>query len=69
LSVNILVTEVYNWMAENSYKYGFILRYPADKTDITGISYEPWHYRFVGLKAAKEIYDQKICLEEYLVKY
>lgn len=65
-SVNILVTEVYNWLAENSYKYGFILRYPADKTDITGISYEPWHYRFVGLKAAKEIYDQRICLEEYL---
>lgn len=66
MSVNILVTEVYNWLAENSYKYGFILRYPADKTDITGISYEPWHYRFVGLKAAKEIYDQRICLEEYL---
>ena len=58
--------EVYNWLAENSYKYGFILRYPADKTDITGISYEPWHYRFVGLKAAKEIYEQRICLEEYL---
>lgn len=54
------------WLLENSYKYGFILRYPKDKTDITGISYEPWHYRYVGKEAAKEIFDKKISLEEYL---
>lgn len=54
------------WLMENSYKYGFILRYPKDKTDITGIAYEPWHYRYVGKEAAKEIYEKGICLEEYL---
>lgn len=57
---------VYVWLAENSYKYGFIQRYPADKADITGIEYEPWHYRYVGKEAAEEIYTQGICLEEYL---
>ncbi len=60
--------EVYDWLAENAYKYGFILRYPADKVDITGIDYEPWHYRYVGKDAAKEIYESKECLEEYLNK-
>lgn len=54
------------WLHENSYKYGFVLRYPVDKSDITGIIYEPWHYRYVGKKAAKEIYDEGITLEEYL---
>ena len=46
--------------------YGFILRYPTDKSDLTGIGYEPWHYRYVGEEAAKEIMEQGICLEEYL---
>lgn len=54
------------WLMENSYKYGFILRYPSDKSDLTGIYFEPWHYRYVGKKAAKEIYQSGICLEEYL---
>lgn len=58
--------EVYNWLAENAYKYGFIKRYPSDKTDITGVINEPWHYRYVGKEAAKEIYSQGICLEEYI---
>lgn len=58
--------EVYAWLAEHAWEYGFILRYPADKTEITGISYEPWHYRYVGPDEAKEIYDKQICLEEYL---
>jgi D-alanyl-D-alanine carboxypeptidase len=58
--------EVYEWLHKNSYKYGFILRYPSDKTDITGTIYEPWHYRYVGVDAATEIYTQGICLEEYL---
>ncbi len=61
-------TPTQKWLLENSWKYGFILRYPKDKTDITKISYEPWHYRYVGKKAAKEIFDAKICLEEYLKK-
>ena len=58
--------EVYAWLNENSWRYGFIQRYPLDKTDITGISYEPWHYRYVGEQAAREIYERGICLEEYL---
>ena len=57
--------KVYEWLAENAYKYGFILRYPAGKQEITGTSYEPWHYRYVGVEAAREIYEQGICLEEY----
>ena len=57
--------EVYTWLAENAYKYGFILRYPMGKQEITGTSYEPWHYRYVGVEAAKEIYERQICLEEY----
>ena len=57
--------EVYAWLAENAHKYGFILRYPQGKVSITGISYEPWHYRYVGAEAAKEIYEQGICLEQY----
>lgn len=58
--------EVYNWLAENAHKYGFIKRYPSDKTDITGIINEPWHYRYVGKEAAQKIYSQGICLEEYI---
>ena len=57
--------EVYAWLAENAYKYGFILRYPLGKQEITGTSYEPWHYRYVGEEAALEIYEQGKCLEEY----
>ena len=57
---------VYAWLAENAHEYGFILRYPEGKEDLTGISFEPWHYRYVGMEAAQEIYAQGICLEEYL---
>lgn len=46
-------------------EYGFILRYPVEKSDLTGIGYEPWHYRYVGVEAAKEISERGICLEEY----
>lgn len=56
---------VYPWLAENAWQYGFILRYPEGKTDITGITYEPWHYRYVGKEAAKEIHSRGITLEEY----
>ncbi|MCR5518497.1 MAG: M15 family metallopeptidase [Lachnospiraceae bacterium] len=61
-------TPVQQWLMANSYKYGFILRYPKDKVDVTGIMYEPWHYRYVGKEAAKEIYEKKITLEEYLTE-
>ena len=54
------------WLMENSWKYGFILRYPSEKSDITGIGYEPWHYRYVGKAAAADIYRTGVCLEEYL---
>ncbi len=58
--------DLYIWLQQNSWRYGFIQRYPEDKTDITGISHEPWHYRYVGKEAAKEIYESGLCLEEYL---
>lgn len=58
--------DVYSWLAENAHKYGFIKRYPSDKTDITGVINEPWHYRYVGTEAALEIYSQGMCLEEYI---
>lgn len=54
------------WLMKNAHRYGFILRYPQDKTACTGIAYEPWHYRYVGREAAGEIYTRKECLEEYL---
>ena len=54
------------WLAEHCWEYGFILRYPPDKADVTGIIYEPWHYRYVGKEAAKEITEQGLTLEEYL---
>lgn len=59
-------TAVFRWLSENAYKFGFILRYPEDKVDITGYTYEPWHYRFVGRTAATEIYSSGLCFEEYL---
>lgn len=57
---------VYSWLADNSYKYGFIYRYPPDKKDITGVINEPWHYRYVGKEAAAEISLSGLCLEEYI---
>lgn len=54
------------WLMEHSWEYGFILRYPNSKTEITGIIYEPWHYRYVGLELAAEIHESGLCLEEYL---
>lgn len=54
------------WLLEHCWEYGFILRYPAGKTDITGVEYEPWHYRYVGVSAAMDMRDSGQCLEEYL---
>lgn len=60
---------VWDWLDENSWKYGFIRRYPEDKSSITGISNEQWHFRYVGDKAAKVMHEENLCLEEYLEKY
>lgn len=59
-------TDDQKWLMEHCYEYGFILRYPKDKLEDTGIIYEPWHYRYVGVEAALEIRDQGVTLEEYL---
>ena len=60
---------VYQWLDENAYKYGFVKRYPEDKTDITSINNEPWHYRYVGKDAARTMKQENLCLEEYPIKY
>lgn len=59
-------TKAYKWLVENCYKYGFIIRYPKGKESITGYNYEPWHLRYVGIKAAVEISQKHLTLEEYL---
>ena len=59
-------TPTQKWLMANSWRYGFIHRYPNSKSDITGIIYEPWHYRYVGKDAAQEIFNKGITLEEYL---
>ena len=59
-------TEAFTWLKANAWKYGFILRYPEDKTAITGYSYESWHYRFVGLEVASIMHQTGLCYEEYL---
>ena len=59
-------TPAYAWLIEHCADYGFILRFPEGKEDITGVIYEPWHYRYVGREAAQEITARGICLEEYL---
>ena len=59
-------TDAGQWLLQNSYRFGFILRYPENKTDITGYCYEPWHYRFVGREAATEITLRGLTLEEFL---
>lgn len=61
-------TAVQQWLMAHCWEYGFILRYPTEKSHITGIMYEPWHYRYVGREAAAEIYEKDVCLEEYLGK-
>ncbi len=59
-------TEAGKWLAANAHRFGFILRYPADKVEITGYMYEPWHFRFVGLEHATAIYESGMSLEEYM---
>ena len=59
-------TPVQKWLQAHSWEYGFIMRYPSNKSEITGIIYEPWHYRYVGQEVAQSIFEQELCLEEYL---
>lgn len=66
VDINGATYDLYLWLQENSYKYGFIFRYPGHKTALTGVAEEVWHYRYVGAEAAAEIYEQGICLEEYV---
>ena len=61
--------EAYKWLSENSYRFGFIVRYPSGKSHITGISYEPWHFRYVGKSHARNMYESGQCLEEYLQQF
>lgn len=65
-SADFVSTKEFSWLTEHAHEYGFILRYPENKTDITGVMYEPWHWRYVGEKAAKEMKTSGQCLEEYL---
>jgi len=70
-TINFELDEVFDstpegiWLAENSYKEGFIIRYPKDKVDITGYEYEPWHIRYVGKVLADFLYENSLSLEEY----
>ena len=66
LSTSFENTAQFRWLMENAENYGFILRYPSDKTNETGIMYEPWHFRYVGVEHAKEINRLGLCLEEYI---
>lgn len=59
-------TEAFRWLSEHAQEYGFILRFPRGKESLTGVIYEPWHYRYVGVSHAENIKERKICLEEYL---
>lgn len=62
-------TKEYKWLITNSFKYGFILRYPKDKTYITGYKYEPWHFRYIGIEDATKLTEYNLTFEEYLFKY
>ena len=62
-------SEAFKWLQDNSYKYGFILRYPKDKESITGYSYEAWHYRFLGKELAKKVYESGLTFDEYYAYY
>ena len=62
------LTKEFNWISKNAYKFGFILRYPKEKENITGYKYEPWHYRYIGKRLAKKLFFNNITLEEYYKK-
>ena len=62
-------TPVQQWLMAHCADYGFIVRYPKDKEDVTGIMYEPWHFRYVGKDAAEYIMEHGLCLEEFVALY
>lgn len=64
-----LTDDNYKWLEDNSYKYGFIIRFPEDKVDVTGYQFENWHIRYVGIELATKIHDSGLCLEEYYDMY
>ncbi len=66
VSAGFADTKEYAWLVKNAHTFGFVLRYPQDKTDITGMIYQPWHWRYVGVESATEMKSRNLCLEEYL---
>lgn len=66
---NFEETDAFKWLSSNAYKYGFILRYPKGKEDITGYEYESWHYRYVGVEVATQIFEEDITFDEYYAYY
>ena len=62
-------TKEFAWLSDHAHEYGFIMRYPKDKQDITAVIYEPWHYRYVGVENAKKIKESGLCLEEFIELY
>lgn len=69
LNYDFADTEQGQWLSKNSWKYGFILRYSESKEDTTNFSYEPWHFRYVGMEHAKAMYELDLCLEEYISRF
>lgn len=67
--VSFAKQEVAQWLAQNSWKFGFVVRFPESKTNVTGISYEPWHFRYVGRYHAEKMFRNNMCLEEYVAAY
>ncbi len=65
-SADFASTQEFQWLVMNAHRFGFVLRYPEGKTDITGMIYQPWHWRYVGVEAATEMKEKNLCLEEYL---
>ena len=57
------------WLAEYAYQYGYVLRYPKGKEAITGYAYEPWHFRYIGIELAEQLYQSGLTYDEYYVRY
>lgn len=66
MSADFSSSKEYSWLVENAHNYGFVLRYPEDKTSITGMTYQPWLWRYVGVDVATNMKEKNLCLEEYL---
>ena len=66
LSADLVGEDAKKWLGQHCWEYGFILRYPPEKGDITGITFEPWHFRYVGTKVSMDMKNSGLCLEEYL---